>query len=103
MAVAEKAREVLKLDQLQLPSRPRVVELHVDDYTDWTGDDALRVQVILDESTTDEDLKAPNTFAITDAIRDGLRKHDVNLFPYIFFAKQSELDALRYEEDTEEE
>ena len=51
MAVAEKARRVFDLKTLSLPPKPRVLQITVEDYVASTGDDALRVDVVLDEAT----------------------------------------------------
>jgi len=93
MAVAEQAREFLTLDQLHLPPSLPVVDLEIEDYVDWTGDDALRITAIVDESARDEDLKARDVFVLKDAVRAGLQRHGIDLFPYVFLAKRSELNA----------
>jgi hypothetical protein len=93
MAVAEQAREFLTLDQLHLPSSLPIVALEVEDYVDWSGDDALRINAILDEDAADDDLKVPDVFVMKDRIRQELRQHGIDLFPYVFFAKRSDLAA----------
>lgn len=90
MSAAEKARQVLDLKTLALPPRPKVLEISVEDYVDSTGDPSLRIDVLLDESTTDEEL-GEDTFRMKQAIYRGLRAAGIEEFPYIFVAKPSEL------------
>jgi hypothetical protein len=99
MAVDQEIRNALKLSDLKpkLPGNPRVVDIRVEDYVDTDGEDALRVTVIIDERVNVERLSAEDITALTSAIRNRIRDLGVELWPYIFFAKQSELD-----EDDEE-
>lgn len=100
MAVGEvtrKAREAL--DVKNLPTLPglTVTRLDAEDYTDSTGEPSLRVWVILDESVEVEKISGAAVGNLKSAIRKNLREHGISVFPYIFLAKQSEL------EDTNEE
>jgi hypothetical protein len=99
MAVDQKILNALKLSDLKpmLPRNPRVVDIRVEDYVDTDGEDALRVTIILDERVNVEKLRAEDITAVTSAIRNRIRELGVELWPYLFFAKQSELD-----EDDEE-
>lgn len=96
MAIAEKARRLLDLKTLRLPAKPHVLELTVEDYVDWTGDDALRVDVVIDEATTDEEL-GEDTFRMKRAISACLLAEGIEEFPYIFIAKPSELAEVEDE------
>lgn len=96
MAVAEKARRVLDLKTLSLPPRPQVLEIAVEDYVDSTGDDALRVDVVLGEDTTDEEL-GEETFRMKWVIQDRLQEEGIEEFAYIFVAKPSELAEVEDE------
>jgi hypothetical protein len=91
MPIDQKTRKALDIKKLRLPSIPTVSALQVEEYTDSTGDPALRVRVILDESTDIEKLSGEAIGDLKAAIRESLRKHGVTKFPYIFLAKQSEL------------
>ena len=99
MAVDQAIRNALKLSDLKpkLPRNPRVVDIRVEDYVDTDGEDALRVTVILDERENVEKLRAEDTGTLKTTIRNRIRELGVELWPYIFVAKQSELD-----EDDEE-
>src|SRR2546421_7318783 len=91
MSVDAKAREALDLKSLSFPPSLPVIRLEVEDYTDWDGDPALRVLVVLDESVDEEQVSGEDAGDLKFAIRESLRKHGITLFPYIFLAKPSEL------------
>ena len=93
MPVDEKTRDALDLKSLNLPPEVPVSRIEVQDYTDWDGDPSLRLLVVLDESVDVEKLPTGAIGKLKSRIRDSLRDHGVDLFPYIFLAKQSELDA----------
>jgi hypothetical protein len=99
MAIDQKIRNALKLSELKtkLPKNPRVVEIRVEDYVDTSGEDALRVTVVLDESVDIENFRGEDISALKSAIRTQIREQGVELWPYVWVAKQSELD-----EDDEE-
>lgn len=84
-------RDALDLKKLAIPPSMRILKIDAEDYTDWYGDPALRIFVLLDEST---DVEKIGGGAITDfknSIHDGLLRNGINLFPYFRFAKPSEL------------
>jgi len=89
---AAEARQALELKKLNLPPTIGVSRVEVEDYTDATGDDALRVLVVLDEDVEVDKVTGQEALKLTSAIHDSLQAHGIRLFPYIFFAKQSELD-----------
>ncbi len=77
----------------RLPNSP-VVDVRWHPYVDTMGEDALEVMVVLDDSLTDKDLKWERVAPVNRAIRDGLLAAGVRLFPYIRWARQTELDDL---------
>jgi len=97
MPVDQKTRKALDIKRLKLPDSVAVTKLEAQDYTDSTGERALRVLVVLDEAVDVEKLTGEAILELKSAIRHSLRKNGVNEFPYIFLAKQSELA------DTDEE
>ena len=101
MSVDQKIFDVLKISELKpkLPRNPKIVDIRVEDYVDTDGEDALRVTVILDESVKVEKLRGEDINALVSTIRQRIRDLGVTLWPYIWFAKQSELD----EDDDENE
>jgi hypothetical protein len=97
--VDQKIRDALKLSKLKtkLPKNPRVVDIRVEEYVDTSGEDALRVTVVLDERVDIENFRGEDISALKSAIRTQVREQGVELWPYVWVAKQSELD-----EDDEE-
>ena len=101
MAVDQKILDVLKLSELKskLPRNPKVVDIRVEDYVDTDGEDALRVTVVLDEGVDVEKLRGKDISDLTSTVSQRIRDQTMELWPYIWFAKQSELD----EDDDEDE
>jgi hypothetical protein len=91
MAVDQKIRCALDLKSLSFPPSIPVLAIDVEDYTDWTGDPALRVSVTVDESVDEESISGEDVGNLKDSIYKSLRDHGITLFPYIFLAKPSEL------------
>ncbi len=54
MPVSAATKKALNLKKLKLPPSIPVVRVEVEDYTDWDGDPALKVLVVLDESVDPE-------------------------------------------------
>ncbi|MBI2805581.1 MAG: hypothetical protein HYX68_11440 [Planctomycetes bacterium] len=84
-------RDALDLKTLQTPRSLRILKIDAEDYTDWTGDPALRITVVLDESTEIERVTGEEVGEFKLAIHDNLLKNGIKLFPYKFFAKPSDL------------
>ena len=95
-----KVQDALKVSKLRskLPRNPKVVDIRVEDYVDTDGEDALRVWVIIDEDVDPEKVDGDDITALKRTIHDRVRELGVERWPYIRFAKQSELD----EDDDEE-
>jgi len=104
MPVDQKVLDALKLSELKskLPRNPKVVDIRVEDYVDTDGEDALRVWLILDESVKVEKLRGEDIGAWKSAVRQRIRDQGVTLWPYVKFAKQSELDEDDDEDEDEE-
>jgi hypothetical protein len=96
----QKIQDALKPSKMRskLPRNPKVVDIRVEDYVDTDGEDALRVMVVIDEDVDVENIDGDDVTAVKRAIRDRIRDLGVELWPYIQFAKPSELE----EEDDEE-
>lgn len=91
MTVDEKIREALDLNNLSLPANPVVVAVEAEDYTDSTGEPALRVLVTIDEATDVDNFRGEDIGRLKRAIRDSLRRKGITRFAYISLAKPSEL------------
>jgi hypothetical protein len=98
MPVDEKTLEALDLNRLRLPASPQVTRLEAEHYTDSSGEPALRILVVLDESTDIDHLSGADVGELKFAIRESLREHGITGFPYIFLAKDSELKEPDEEE-----
>jgi hypothetical protein len=98
MTVDQKTMEALDLKSLHLPTTIPVERLEAEDYTDSTGEPSLRVLVVIGESTDVEQVPGEDVGELKAVIRQSLRDHGVDVFPYIFLAKPSEL-----EEDDDED
>jgi len=85
-------RQALQHDTLPLPLSPPVCHIEPEPYVDSLGDDALKIWVVLADSTRDEQITAAATGAIENAIANRLNELGVDLFPYLFFAKQRDFE-----------
>lgn len=97
MLLDQRIPETLDLAQLRLPSGIPVTEIRVADYTNWDGETALRVTVILGESLDVEAINGDELVELDSAICGYLRLLGNTLFVYFRFVKQSELDAAEEE------
>jgi hypothetical protein len=84
----------LSLNELKFPESPRVVGLEWKIDEDWSGEDSLYIVVVLDDDTSDRDLEKAPIHKFKSTVIESLSKHGVKLFPYIFFDRQSEHEAL---------
>jgi hypothetical protein len=84
--------EVLDVQRLHLPARPKVLELRYRPVEDWSGDDALNITIVVDESTPDIDRIEPDkTRAVKQVITSALFEAEIDRIPYYRFRKPSEL------------
>lgn len=90
MSPLESAQQALELTSLDLPSSLPVVGIHVELDEDSTGDEALRVYVILPDDTSDESLSGEHVLDLKRTIRNRLMQRGVTLFPYVYLRTQSE-------------
>jgi hypothetical protein len=71
MTIAEQAKFILDPKKLKLPDRPPIEAIEVEEIYDWEGERALRVQLILSDDTTDEDLTGTSGLQLNLAVREG--------------------------------
>ena len=90
MIVNDETNAALDLKKLRLPSSPRVVSIHPEKYVDSSGENALRIWVVLSEDTDEGRITGEASLQIKSAIRRSLRTHGISYFPYIFFMKEEE-------------
>ena len=99
MTVNRNTLAALDRESFSLPTSPLVREIQVENYTDSSGEPALRVLVVLDEETDVENLGGSAVRTLKTAIQVGLQRHGLSGFPYIFLAKPSELDDFGDDEE----
>jgi len=83
--------DALDLTKLSVPPGMHILKIEAEDYTDWDGDPALRISVLLDDSTDVEKIRGGDISKFKLAVYDNLLKYGINLFPHFKFAKPSEL------------
>lgn len=84
--------EVLDLERLHLPPRPKVVELRYRPVEDWSGDDALKITIVIAEDTPDVDRIEPDTTrAVEEVIVSALFEAEIDRISYFRYRKPSEL------------
>ncbi len=91
MSVTAEMMEALDLSKLHLPSSPHVIQLTVEDYETWDGEPALKIQAIIDEDTDFDHVSGHDIGELKFVIGESLRRHGIQLFPYISIVKPSEL------------
>jgi hypothetical protein len=91
MHAPDKVQAAAQLMRLSFPPSLPVSRIEVEDYTDSTGEPALRVLVVLKESAHIEGVTGEDVGELKTAIRDRLQEIGFDLFAYIFLAKPSEL------------
>ena len=91
MLVTKTIREALDLGRLNLPASPKVIELIAENYTDMDGEASLRITAVIDEDTDLDRINGRNVGLLKAKIHQSLQQHGIELFPYIFIAKPSEL------------
>lgn len=94
MPLTVNVRDALDLKNLKIPASMQVLRIDAEDYTDWSGDPALRIKVLLDDSTVVENISGEDIIAFKNAIQNNLQKNGISLFPYFRFAMPSELAEL---------
>jgi hypothetical protein len=92
MSVVDDARSALSQQLFEMPPNIPIVRWEVEDITDQDGEDALQVLLVLDESVDPEKINGRDVGELKYNMRQLLRQTGITLFPYISFAKQSELD-----------
>lgn len=83
-----------RLRKLDLPaSSMKPTEWIVDDYVDSTGEDALRVIVVVEDGLESVDGSA--IIHVKEAIRESLLDEGIDRYAYIWFTTASELVSMK--------
>jgi hypothetical protein len=85
----------LDLAKLKLPPKPRVRRVVIEPYVDHTGEDELRVWIVLDDSTTDRDFMSIGVRRVERVITDALLEMGERRFPYTRFVRSKEYRRRR--------
>lgn len=81
--------------QLNLPERPKVRRIVIEPYVDHSGEDELRVWIVLDDSTTDREFMSVAMRKVERAITDALMQSGEQRFPYTRFVRSREFRSRR--------
>ena len=85
----------LDLAKLKLPRKPKVRRIVIEPYVDHTGEDELRVWIVLDDSTTDRDFMSIGVRRVERLITDALLDMGERRFPYTRFLRSKEYRRRR--------
>lgn len=89
--ITQKAiRDALSLEKLRLPHPPDILDVVPEEYTDFSGEEALRVYVILSDDTDENQLTGDRVLQIKSAIHESLLERGIDRFPYVFLIKKGE-------------
>lgn len=99
MAVTAEIHDALDLRKLQLPASLPVERIEVKDYVEVDGEPAVRIRVVIAESTDLNHIFGRDVGELKSAIRESLRQHGIPLYPYIYIIKPSELKDDESEEE----
>jgi len=91
MTVEEIREKVLDPKKLPLPEKPIVLDIRLQRFEDHTGEDALDVWAIVDETTTRADRTVDNRRAIQHAVRNALRAAGIEWFPILHLVTLSDV------------
>lgn len=95
MRIDQRLAEILNTDYLEFPEDSHVIGIQYERYDDWSGDDAVRVFIIFDEATTDEERGWPAVYPLTEKIRRALYDAEIDTWPYFRYRKASEMPSGR--------
>ena len=86
-----KISDALRLEILNLPRTPRVKAIGWYEFADSIGESALRIVVILDNETKDEQRLWQDGKPIRERVASALRRNEIDQFPYVRFITEKEL------------
>ncbi|MCR4318134.1 MAG: hypothetical protein NUW37_17450 [Planctomycetes bacterium] len=93
MPVDGKTIEALNLEDIRdnLPSGIKVIGLWVQNYVDSTGDETIRVLIVIDERTNVYKISGKDVSDLKWAIREHLKEKGITQFIYFKIGKPSEV------------
>jgi len=90
--------KALQLESLELPPELHITKIDWERFEDSDGEESLEIYIVLDDKTSDEEIERAPIHAIKRTVVDSLARHDVALFPYFSFERESEHEAPVHEE-----
>lgn len=90
MSVVDEARKAVELKSIKSPKSLPVVDIEVEDFVTWEGEDALRVTVTLSDQTDVENVPGSDVSDLKESIRDRIRARGIDRFPYVFLRTETE-------------
>lgn len=93
----DRITKAVNVARTKLPPVPKVVDIRIEPYVDHLGDDSLKAWIILDDSTTDDDIVGGKAWKVKEVIRNSLLEQGVTLFVYPFLATESEYEEIMRE------
>ncbi|MBI1849464.1 MAG: hypothetical protein HYR85_03865 [Planctomycetes bacterium] len=87
-------KRTLNLKRLKLPKTPPIVELRYEVGVDWSGDDAVWIWTIVDDSTPKKDWTFAKLTPVYEKIREAVRGTGLEIIPYVRVRSRSGQDAI---------
>lgn len=82
-------QDALELTKLPVPPAMRIVNIKAEDYTNWEGEPALLITVLMHEYTNFKNIKGSDILALSRVIHDNLLNCGIQLFPYVRYTTRS--------------
>lgn len=89
----DRVNAALKSASTSAPAGPKIVDTRLELGMDEAGDAAAFITVVLDESTRGDEWTSANLRPIADHIKNSLRDSGIGYWPYVRFAKPSDLNS----------
>ncbi|MBI3844721.1 MAG: hypothetical protein HY292_08800 [Planctomycetes bacterium] len=87
-------KRTLNLKRLKLPKTPPIVELRYEVGVDWSGDDAVWIWTIVDDSTLKKNWTYAKLKPVYARIREAVRETGLEIIPYLYVRSKSGQDAI---------
>ncbi|MBI1367030.1 MAG: hypothetical protein GC162_00100 [Planctomycetes bacterium] len=94
MVTNSKIESILDPKSLELPNRPVVKRIQVQQDVDSLGDRAFRVWVILDDQTSDDERRWVMLAPIEERIKQKLSETGFEEWPYLTFRTEAEMQEI---------
>ena len=92
--IDEALREAMERLPRVLPEALRIVRMEGGPYEDKDGDPSYKIQVVYSEDTTYKEIGSAPVHEIKEVVRSRLIEHGLEEFPYFFFSRENEVEAV---------